>query len=95
MFSLRHFIMEGLLSAIGKLADYQIIMNAVGWHTKAVLTAEDLELLGLRITEKNGISLPLQEENAEAAAEGEAPAQGEASAENEGLAEGEAKPFVC
>jgi hypothetical protein len=42
MFSLRNFIKKGFLSAIGKMADYQIILNAVAWLEKGVLTEEDL-----------------------------------------------------
>lgn len=42
MFSLNAFIKKGLLDAIGKMADYQVILNAVGWHEKGVLTEEDL-----------------------------------------------------
>ena len=42
MFSLREFIKKGLISAIGKMADYQIILNAAGWLEKGVLTEEDL-----------------------------------------------------
>ena len=42
MFSLKDFIKKGLLSAIGKMADYQIILNALGWFEKGVLTEEDL-----------------------------------------------------
>lgn len=42
MFNLREFIKRGLLDAIGKMADYQIILNAVGWYEKSVLTEEDL-----------------------------------------------------
>jgi hypothetical protein len=42
MFSLREFIKKGLLDAVGKMADYQVILNAVGWHEKGVLTVEDL-----------------------------------------------------
>lgn len=43
MFSLKDFIKKGLLDAIGKLADYQIILNATGWFEKGVLTMDDLE----------------------------------------------------
>lgn len=43
MFNLREFIKKGLISAVGKMADYQIILNAVGWHEKSVLTEEDLK----------------------------------------------------
>ena len=43
MFSLREFIKKGLLDAVGKMADYQVILNAAGWYEKGVLTSEDLE----------------------------------------------------
>ena len=42
MFDLRLFIKMGLMDAVGKLADYQVILNAAGWHEKGVLTTEDL-----------------------------------------------------
>ena len=42
MFNLRDFVKGGLLSAIGKMEDYQVILNAAGWHEKGVLTDEDL-----------------------------------------------------
>ena len=42
MFNLNTFIKRGLLDAVGKLADYQIILNAAGWHEKNVLTVDDL-----------------------------------------------------
>lgn len=42
MFNLREFIKTGLIDAIGKMADYQIILNAAGWFDKGVLVAEDL-----------------------------------------------------
>ena len=42
MFSLRAFLKKGFLDAIGKMADYQIILNASGWLEKGVLTEEDL-----------------------------------------------------
>jgi hypothetical protein len=42
MFSLRDFIKKGFLSAIGKMADYQIILNAAAWLEKGVLTEADL-----------------------------------------------------
>lgn len=42
MFSLREFIKKGLLDAVGKMADYQVRLNAAGWHEKGVLTEEDL-----------------------------------------------------
>lgn len=42
MFSLREFIKKGLLAGIGKMADFQIILNAAGWFEKGVLLEEDL-----------------------------------------------------
>lgn len=42
MFSLKGFIKKGLLDAVGNMADYQVILNAAGWHEKGVLTEEDL-----------------------------------------------------
>ena len=41
-FNLSGFIKRGLLSAVGKMADYQIILNSVGWMEKGVLSEEDL-----------------------------------------------------
>lgn len=42
MFSLKKFIKKGLLNAVGKMADYQVILNAVGWFEKGVLMEDDL-----------------------------------------------------
>ena len=42
MFSYREFIKKGFLSAVGKMADYQILLNAAGYYEKGVLTEEDL-----------------------------------------------------
>ena len=41
-FSLREFIKSGLLNAVGKMADYQIILNSAGWLEKGVLNEDDL-----------------------------------------------------
>ena len=43
MFSLREFVKNGLIKALGKMADYQIILNAAGWLEKGVLDEDDLE----------------------------------------------------
>lgn len=43
MFSLKDFIKNGFLKAVGKMADYQIILNAAAWLEKGVLTESDLE----------------------------------------------------
>ena len=42
MFSFRDFLKKGFLSAVGNMADYQIILNASGYYEKGVLTEEDL-----------------------------------------------------
>lgn len=42
MFNLRDFIKKGLLSAVGEMADYQVILNAAGWLEKGVLDESDL-----------------------------------------------------
>lgn len=42
MFNLREFIKKGFIEAVGKMADYQIILNAVGWLEKGGLLEEDL-----------------------------------------------------
>lgn len=42
MFSLRDFVKSGLIRAVGKMADYQVILNAVGWLEKGVLEESDL-----------------------------------------------------
>ena len=42
MFNLREFIKKGFVEAVGKMADYQIILNAVGWLEKGGLLEEDL-----------------------------------------------------
>lgn len=53
MFSLRDFIKSGFIKAIGKMADYQIILNAAGWYDKGVLTEEDLAEIQAAIDEYN------------------------------------------
>lgn len=53
MFSLREFLMKGFKNAIGRMADYQVILNATGYHEKDVLTTEDLAELQTLIDEKN------------------------------------------
>lgn len=55
MFSLSEFIKKGLLSAVGKMADYQVILNATGWFEKGVLTEDDLAEIDTRINIQYGI----------------------------------------
>ncbi|MBQ8207360.1 MAG: hypothetical protein IJZ89_01340 [Clostridia bacterium] len=42
MFKLGDFIKKGLLRAVGRMADYQIILNAAAWHEKGVLSVDEL-----------------------------------------------------
>ena len=53
MFNLGAFITGGLIAAVGKMADYQIILNAAGWFEKGVLTETDLAEIQSAIDEKN------------------------------------------
>lgn len=53
MFSLGKFIKNGFIAAVGKMADYQIILNAAGWFEKGVLTEADLAEIQAAIDEKN------------------------------------------
>lgn len=62
MFSLRNFVMKGLLNAIGKMADYQVILNAMGWYEKGVLIEDDLAEIQAKIDEKNTPIEPIEEE---------------------------------
>lgn len=49
MFSLKEFVKKGLLDAVGKMADYQVILNAVGWMEKGVLDEADLAEISAKI----------------------------------------------
>jgi hypothetical protein len=53
MFSYREFLMKGFKSAVGNMADYQIILNAGGYYEKGVLTEDDLAELQNLIDLKN------------------------------------------
>lgn len=63
MFSMHDFIMKGLLDAVGKMADYQVILNAAGWHQKQVLVEDDLAVIQAAIDAKN--APPVNPENIE------------------------------
>lgn len=49
MFSLKNFVKSGLLKAVGKMADYQIILNSAGWLEKGVLDEADLAEIQMAI----------------------------------------------
>ena len=64
MFSFKNFIKKGLLDAVGKMADYQIILNAAGWHEKGVLDESDLAEIQSR-TDAGSADAELTEEESE------------------------------
>lgn len=53
MFNYREFLMQGFTNAVGKMADYQVILNANGYFEKGVLTQQDLSTLQELINAKN------------------------------------------
>lgn len=53
MFNMREFVKSGFLKAVGKMADYQIILNAAGWNEKGVLNEDDLAEINAAINAKN------------------------------------------
>ncbi len=68
MFSLKEFVRNGLLKAVGKMADYQIILNAAGWLEKGVLTEADLAEIDAAINAQ----YPPEDETAETESGGDA-----------------------
>ena len=57
MFNYRNFLMTGFRSAVGHMADYQVILNANGYYEKGVLTEDDLSELQSMIEEKNAATV--------------------------------------
>lgn len=51
MFSFKNFVKKGFISAVGKMPDYKIILNAAGWHDKGVLDETDLAEIDAAISE--------------------------------------------
>jgi len=58
MFSLREFIKKGLLDAVGKMSDYQVILNSAGWMDKGVLTEEALAEINTAIEQQYVVPEP-------------------------------------
>ncbi len=56
MFNYREFLMRGFKNAVGKMADYQVILNANGFYEKGVLTETDLAELDDMIRAKNALA---------------------------------------
>ena len=63
MFNLREFIKNGLIKAVGHMADYQVILNAAGWHEKGVLLEEDLAEIEALIPNGNEAEVAVDEGN--------------------------------
>lgn len=53
MFDYRIFLMTAFKSAVGHMADYQILLNANGYYEKGVLTEDDLAELQEVVVAKN------------------------------------------
>ena len=62
MFNLKDFIKKGLINAVGKMADYQVILNAVGWHEKGVLSEDDLSEINTAIEAQYIVEEPVMDE---------------------------------
>ena len=71
MFSLRNFIKTGFLRAVGKMSDYQIILNAAGWNEKGVLTEDDLAEIDTAISAQYSTETISEMETVEETADGE------------------------
>ena len=56
MFSLRSYIKKGLLLAVGRKADYEIILSSANWLEKGVLTETDLAEIQAKIDERYNFS---------------------------------------
>ena len=56
-FSMRNFIKNGFLKAVGKMGDYWIILNAAGWLDKGVLLEEDLIEIQSALDARNAAAL--------------------------------------
>jgi len=61
MFSLKAFIKKGFISAVGRMADYQIILNAAGWLEKGVLDEADLMEIQTAIDAQYIVEAPSEE----------------------------------
>lgn len=61
MFNLREYIKKGFLNAVGKMADYQIILNSTGYFEKGVLTEEDLAEINTAIEKQYVVDEVIEE----------------------------------
>ena len=77
-FSMRNFVKNGFLNAVGKMGDYWIILNAAGWFDKGVLLEIDLVEIQAAIDAHSADTTATN--NAEATPSGDAEAAPETSA---------------
>ena len=61
MFDLREFVKNGFLKAVGKMPDYQIILNAAGWLERGVLTEDDLAEIEAAIEARHPVEVVEEE----------------------------------
>lgn len=71
MFNYREFLMIGFRNAVGKMADYQVILNANGYYEKGVLSEDDLAELQQMIDTKNAPAEEVADEPTDELQEGE------------------------
>ena len=62
MFSLKNYVKKGLLDAVGKQAEYWIILNSVGWLEKGVFDESDLEEINKAIEDYKASLIPTKSE---------------------------------
>ena len=65
MFSLRNFIKDGFIKAIGNKPDYEIKLKSADWLSKGVLTEEDLAEIETAIENKYAETLNMENTNNE------------------------------
>ena len=61
MFSLKEFIKQGFIKAVGEMADYKIILNAAGWYEKGVFNDDDLTEIQMAIDAQYVVEEPLED----------------------------------
>ena len=71
MFSLKEFVKSGLIKAVGKMEDYQVILNAAGWLEKGVLDEADLAEIDTAISAQYPTETISEMETVEETADGE------------------------
>ena len=64
-FSMREFVLKGLIAAIGVQSDYWVILESAKWFEKGTLLEEDLIEIQNKIDEKNTLVEEHDEENIE------------------------------